>query len=230
MRILALDTSGVPGSLAALEAHEEGVELRASVELPEGQRTAQSLLITLQRTLQELGWQPTDLQLICVTTGPGSFTGLRIGVTTAKTLAYAVEAELAEVHTLAAIAAGMPSIDKRLWTVLDAQRQQLFVAEFNHDWQSDGGNVQATEILLIDRWLERLEPGDQVCGPPLGKLQGRLPEGVAVVDASQWAPRAEVVGRLGYRAFLEGRCVDPMQLVPKYYRKSAAEEKAERGK
>ena len=77
--------------------------------------------------LAQCQWEALSIDLVCVTTGPGSFTGLRIGVTTAKTFAYAAAAELVGTHTLAVLAAGVEQASGRLWAILDAQRQELFV-------------------------------------------------------------------------------------------------------
>ncbi len=228
MRVLALETSERVGSLATLQTSEKQISEVRGTFLPDDQRSAQSLLPAIQSLLTESGWKPNQLDLICVTTGPGSFTGLRIGVTTAKTLAYATGAELVEVHTLATIAAAVSAPHERLWTIVDAQRQELFVAEFKPGWQEHPDDIPETRIIGVDQWLQKLAPGDVVSGPPLQKLADRLPAGVCVADVEEWKPRAEPVGRIGVAAYQRGRTVDAMQLVPRYYRKSAAEEKAEK--
>ena len=90
MRVLALETSERIGSLATLQTNGQQVEVVCEATLPADQRAAQSLLPAVRSILHDSGWEPKQLDLVCVTTGPGSFTGLRIGVTAAKTLAYAV--------------------------------------------------------------------------------------------------------------------------------------------
>ena len=227
LRVLALETSERIGSLATLRVSSDQIATVQSESLPSDQRSAQSLLPAIQSLLGKSDWKPNQLDLVCVTTGPGSFTGLRIGVTTAKALAYATGAKLVEVHTLAAIAAGVPEPGDRLWTILDAQRQELFVAKFEPGWQDRSDELPETRILGIERWLQELVPGDVVCGPPLEKLADRLPAGVHVVDAKHWKPQAEAAGQLGIDSYRSGQLVNAMQLVPRYYRKSAAEEKAE---
>ncbi len=228
MRVLAIETSERVGSLAVLESRGEQISKVRGVSLPSDLRSAQSLLPTMESLLAKGDWKPQRLDLICVTTGPGSFTGLRIGVTTAKTLAYAISAELIGVDTLTTIAAGVTTPYERLWTILDAQRQELFVADFAPDWQSQRGKTPETRIVGVEQWLQELAPADVVSGPPLQKLKDRLPAGVRVADTLEWKPNAEAVGRLGWAAYQCGQAVDAVQLVPRYYRKSAAEEKAER--
>jgi tRNA threonylcarbamoyladenosine biosynthesis protein TsaB len=233
LRVLAIETSGRLGAVALVDTASNGPDAVLERTTPEGQRTAQSLLPTIQQLLQERSWRPTDVELVCVTTGPGSFTGLRIGIVAAKTFAYATGAKLAGVHTLAAIARGVKQfcgdiIPMRLWTILDAQRQELFAAEFDLGRPIVEQAQPATEIVGIDDWASRLTAGDAVAGPPLSKLQDRLPAEVASLPPQLWQPTAESVGRLAIQLFQLGAQVHPLELVPHYFRKSAAEEKAAR--
>jgi tRNA threonylcarbamoyladenosine biosynthesis protein TsaB len=231
LKVLAIETSGLLGSVALLttapgpNAPAETIAERATLE---GQRTAQSLLPAIQQTLRDAGWRPRELELICVTSGPGSFTGLRIGAVTAKTLAYATGAALVGVHTLAAIAAGTHWPTGKLWTILDAQRKELFASSFVAGRSLADLPPPATEILSVPEWLTRLEPGDSLAGPPLNKLIDQLPSSVTVLDESVWHPAATAVGKLGVELFQRGKTKNPLELVPHYYRKSAAEEKAVR--
>lgn len=226
MRILALETSNRVGSIALLEARDGPANVLRQVWLPLGERTARSLLPSIDALLREFSWRPADLELIATTTGPGSFTGLRIGVVAAKTLAYATGAKLVGVHTLAAIAAGANAKAPRLWTVLDAQRQELFVASFVSRRPFVDQPNPMTKILGVDAWLDSLSPGDAVAGAPLAKCRDRIPAGVAVVDEAQWSPAAGSTGQLAAELFHRGASVDPLALVPQYFRKSAAEEKS----
>jgi tRNA threonylcarbamoyladenosine biosynthesis protein TsaB len=222
VKILALETSGTQGSVALLDETTVLSERR----LPPGQRSARSLLPCAKELLNEQAWRPADVQLVCTTTGPGSFTGLRIGVVAAKTFAYATGAQLVGVHTLAAMAAGVGDVAGRLWTVLDAQRGELFVAHFDKNRPLEDAASPSTEILAATAWLDRVKPGDVAAGPPLAKWRDKLPAGVVVAEETFWTPMAGPAGLLGVKLFRQHGGVDPLALVPHYYRKSAAEEKA----
>jgi tRNA threonylcarbamoyladenosine biosynthesis protein TsaB len=227
LKFLAIETSGTAGSVALLTASPEAASIPEPIvgrSTAEGQRTAQSLLPTIQQALGEVGWRPADLELICVTSGPGSFTGLRIGIVTAKTLAFATGAALVGVHTLAAIAHPVAIPSGKLWTILDAQRQELFVAKFPSNVEFNS-NPQ-TSIVPINRFIDDLSPGDCVAGPPLAKLRLELPPGVNVADERLWRPSAAATGHLGAQLFARDGGVSPLELVPHYFRRSAAEEKA----
>ena len=220
MRTIALETTHRTGTIALLDDQQ----VVADVSLDPNRRSAQTLLSSLRSTLNDHGWTPQQIDLVAVASGPGSFTGLRVGVTAAKTLAYAVNAALVGVNTLSAIAAAAPSEFKTVWSAIDAQRQRVFTARFaRHGDQFT--EIQPTVVLSIDDWLDRLEPCDAVCGSILDKLEPRIPGSVSVVDRSLWLPRAAWVGRLAVTAYAAGRREDIWQFVPQYYQKSAAEEK-----
>ncbi len=222
MRVLALETSARIGSVAALEDDR----LLGQMFFAPEQRTAQSFAPGIIQQLESVGWSPTDVELVAVTSGPGSFTGLRIGITAAKTLAYAVGAEVIGVNTLKVIASQVPPGQQDAWAVMDAQRGQLFAARFRR-CDDDGETVVETHIVDNEHWLQSLTADTAVTGPGLTKLRDRLPDGIVAVDDDCWTPEAATVGRVGYLEFQSGRRDDLWALAPEYYRKSAAEEKFE---
>jgi tRNA threonylcarbamoyladenosine biosynthesis protein TsaB len=225
MRIVAIETSGRHGSVAVLNGEADRAELLQQSTLGGHQRTAQSLAPALQDLLKQMDLKPGSIELVAVAVGPGSFTGLRIGVTTAKTLAYAVGANVIGVNSLAAMAAQAPMSPAPLWTVLDAQREELFVARFVADAHGRMPIDCETSIALRDVWLAQLVTGDRVTGPPLRALLANLPAGVMALPETLWQPMAAAVGRVGWQAFLSGRRGDVWEMTPQYYRRSAAEEK-----
>jgi tRNA threonylcarbamoyladenosine biosynthesis protein TsaB len=223
MRILALETTDRDGSLAA--ATDDN--LLAELTLERTQRSAQSLAPAMVALLRQVGWRPADVQLVAVSCGPGSFTGLRIGVTTAKVFAYAVGAQILGVDTLEAIAAAAPENVTKVSVVMDAQRGQ--VVERRYCRRLDGWFEPAEPQRLIDveSWLQQLPPETAVSGPILAKLASRVPSHIRLLDRHCWSPRASVVARLAARDHAQGRRDDLWQIAPRYCRRSAAEEKLE---
>jgi tRNA threonylcarbamoyladenosine biosynthesis protein TsaB len=242
VKILALETTDLTGSVAA----SDGPNVLLELELNPQKRSAQSLAPAIQSLFQQVGWQPADVNLVAVTVGPGSFTGLRVGVTTAKTLAYAVGAEILGMDTLETIAAniechaGTSSSSanyheiatkkdfSRLEVVLDAQRGEIVAGSYS---RSDDGWFHPTgpqRLLPIDSWLAELRPGIAVAGPILKKLQSSIPPGIMVLEEHFWHPRAAQVARLAARDYAAGRRDDLWKLLPRYSRRSAAEEKLEK--
>jgi tRNA threonylcarbamoyladenosine biosynthesis protein TsaB len=224
MKILALETSGQAGSVALLAADA----LIAERWLPTDERNAKTLAPTIREVLAAAGWTPGNVRLVAVAVGPGSFTGLRVGVTTAKTFAYAVEAEVIGVNTLEVIAAQAPADVSRLAVVLDAQREQVFAAEFARSRAGDFNWARDTAIVDNDEWLAKLDSAVAVSGPGLEKFTARLPASVPVVGREHWQPRATTVGQLAWQFYQAGRRDDLWRLVPQYFRRSAAEEKLDR--
>jgi tRNA threonylcarbamoyladenosine biosynthesis protein TsaB len=253
MRTLAIETVETTGSVAALENECVLAERR----LDSAQRSAQSLAPGIEALLRDVAWRPTDVQLVSVASGPGSFTGLRIGVTTAKTFAYSIGCSVIGVHTLVAIASQAPADISQLWAVLDARRGELFVAQFvrrvsgelasptlsKGDGQGERvvpefphpnplpngeGITSGTRIVLRQQWLEELAPGDVVTGPGLASIFDQLPREVVALDRAVWAPTAATIGLVGWRMFVAGQRADVFGLVPEYFRRTAAEDEWDR--
>jgi tRNA threonylcarbamoyladenosine biosynthesis protein TsaB len=224
MAILGLETSGMGGG-AAVIADDGGIHV---VRLPPTAKSAPGLAPAIRDVLGAAGLQPADVRVVGVTVGPGSFTGLRIGVTTAKTLAYALSADLVAVDTLDVLARAVPADlaagGPRLHAVLDAHRSQLFAGRYHADsgiWRVDG----PWHLPTVDDWIAALAPGDLVTGPIVGRLAPRLPAGVRLVDERIWAPDAANVAQIAAELHAAGRRDDLWKLVPNYGRLAAAEEK-----
>ena len=223
MKVLALETMGRLGSVAALE---EGAVV-AERPLDPALRSAQSITPAIGELLEQFEWQPSDLDLITVTTGPGSFTGLRIGVTTAKVLAYAASTEVIGVDALEVIASQTPDDVEQVHVVVGAERQQLFARSYSRSEKGDLAADGALRIIGMDEWLEQRVAGDFVTGSGLTKIVDRLPSEVIVADREDWDARATTVGIVGLRQYEQGQRDDPWKLLPEYGRRSAAEEKAD---
>jgi tRNA threonylcarbamoyladenosine biosynthesis protein TsaB len=221
LRILAIETSSAAGSVAALATDNRLTELR----LNPAQRGARSLAPALAELLRQAGWKPREVQLVAVSVGPGSFTALRVGVTTAKTFAYAVSAEVLALDTLEVVAARVDTpAGETISTALDAQRGDVYAASFRRRASHDLERVQPTTVLAADKWIEGLSPGTVVSGPALEKLAARLPATVRVAPQDAWLPSAESVARLAVVKYAAGQRDDVWRLVPHYLRPSAAEE------
>ncbi len=221
MRILALETVAAAGSVALLDDER----IVAELELDTARRSAQSLAPGIAELLKRAGWRPTDVELVAVASGPGSFTGLRIGITTAKAFAYAVNCQVVGVNTLLAIASRAPRELETVSAVIDAQRGELFVADFTRQPDGQLMGVETTRIVVAETWLASLPSGSVVTGPGLTKYLAALPPGTNIVDRARWSPTAAIVGQLGHRLVLAGQGVSPFELVPQYFRRTAAEEK-----
>ena len=130
-RIIHIETATTTCSVAA---GENGV-LVAVRSVHDGYKHAENLLRLVEEVMQEAGWKNDELSAIAVSAGPGSYTGLRIGVSTAKGLCYALDIPLIAVSTLYSLASGFrrqfPDSDVLLCPMLDARRMEVYTALFS---------------------------------------------------------------------------------------------------
>jgi tRNA threonylcarbamoyladenosine biosynthesis protein TsaB len=208
---------------------EDG-RLLLEVELNSDQRSAQSLPPGMKTLLEGVGWMPSNVELVACTIGPGSFTGLRVGVTMAKTFAYSIGAEILGVNTLDTIAEAAPNDVSNLTAVIDAQRGDIVTRSYRRG--PDGWPILIGEqqLMPIEKWLDELPSGMTITGPILAKLAPRLPKHVTVLDEQYWRPRPAMVARLAYRQYAAGRRDNVWNFLPQYSRQSAAEEKLSKKK
>lgn len=223
MRILAIETSGPAGSVAAAD----GCSLLAELPLNPQQRGAQSLAPALVELLRQVSWQPKDVQLVAVSIGPGSFTSLRVGVTTAKTFAYAISADILAIGTLEAIAAQAADAGEgaQIATAIDAQRGDVYAALFRRQSSYEFDVLHAPAICRAGEWIDGLTSTVSVSGPALEKLAERMPREIVIAPRDAWYPKASTVARLAAARFTAGERDDVWRLAPLYLRKSAAEER-----
>jgi tRNA threonylcarbamoyladenosine biosynthesis protein TsaB len=226
MLILAVETSGPTAGVALLDG-----EFPAAVATPspEGRRHARSLVKDVNAALQAMGRRPRDVDVVAVSIGPGSFTGLRVGVVFAKTWCYATGARLAAVDTLLAAAASSPQGVSRAFAVADAQRGDLFVGEYRRVDRTAFARIGEIAIVSAAEFAATRTAGDFVTGPGLERYAERVGERCRLAVPSQRQPTAATVAALAGRLAESGDFTDFWTLEPFYVRKSAAEEKAEGG-
>jgi tRNA threonylcarbamoyladenosine biosynthesis protein TsaB len=209
MKILALDTSTPTSGVAVWEDGRVLAERRARVTVH-----SDTLLLMIDEALREVGWTPFTLDGVSCTAGPGSFTGLRIGLATAKGLCFAAGKPLLGIPSLEALAARAP--DGRVAAVMDAHKQEVYAA-----------------IYQVTAGLPTLEAGEWVLAPaelaarvkdlPLvGDGALRYPELGTVLD-EDGAPRPGDVARLGAHRLVHGKADDLASSGPHYVRASEAE-------
>ncbi len=224
MRILAIETSSRAWGVALLDAEIVVAQPWIDVTLP----ISRVLLPRIQAGVVAAGWVVSQFELIGVTQGPGAFTGLRVGVTAAKTLAYALGCPLVACNSLELIAAATASA--RGWTtgeiirpIMDAQRSEFFVGRYRTQgpWRLE--SIAPVTILNSEDLNSSLSPDEILTGP--GLMKWTPTKQIPIADPILWNPDAALLGRLARQHFERGGTHDPFALVPEYYRPSYAEEK-----
>ncbi len=220
--VLALDTSTDRAAVAL--ARNDGECLVAPSD--GSRRHGRGLVGVIRDLLNRAGLHTTDLAAIGVGLGPGSFTGLRIGLTAAKTLAYAIGCPVYGFDSLEAIARNAPDEAKAVAAVGDAQRGDLFVADFARDDAGLFRRTLPTRLERLDSWPTTLAPGTLILGPPLGRSEPAWPSTVVRDDSPLGYPVGAVLIELTRERMAAGDALDAWFLEPSYVRRSAAEEKA----
>ena len=224
MLILGIETSGPGGGIALLRDDECLAE--ATLE-SEGKRHAQTLVSQIDELFRELGLHVAQLDALAVSIGPGSFTGLRIGVMCAKTLAYATGSRLAAVDTLEAIAHNSPWDVSAVHVISDAQRGDVFVGTYRRVSDNDWRREAPITIENAVQWLAARHAGEVISGPALALHCALVPAQCRPLPESSWQPTARAIALIGRRQVERGQLADCARLEPFYLRRSAAEERAD---
>ena len=231
MLILGIDTSGRQGSVALLQSQQtQGAESEnvTTVELETlGEGRASELLVpAIDTMLARCGVEKRSLSLIAVASGPGSFTGLRVAVATAKGLAEALAIPAVPVSVLEAVALAS-SFQGTVIAALDAQRGELFFGEYYVESGGAGAQRLREGIAAMDDFLARLpSPLQIVIVTPDPALAVRIREASAkpALEVSEVRrPTAEDFARIAYRKFLAGERPDVAAFDANYLRRSDAE-------
>lgn len=216
---VAIETSTRQGSLALLR---EG-RFQSELTLELGTAHGQSLLPGIAKLLQQQDLTPRHLRLVAVSQGPGSYTGLRVGVVCAKLLAWSLRIPLVAVDTLQALAADCGTSVERLWIVTDAQRDAVYAACFHIGTPHTPETLIPTMVLPVDQLASQVLPTDVVRGTAVEKLVQAVPTLAGQVVCNGTVPSARWVGELGISALQRGEQSDPRSLTPVYLRQSSAE-------
>jgi tRNA threonylcarbamoyladenosine biosynthesis protein TsaB len=230
MKTLAIDSSLAAGSVAAISNGTVAEE-----RLPTAGEHARRLAAAIDAMAARLGWSTRDAELVAVVRGPGSFTGLRVGLATAKAIAWATGATLIGVSGFELVArasarrAGREDVGVHV--AYDAGRGDLFVATVAPAADIAGGwRVGEPRLVPAGDWLAALPRGAVVSGPGLAIVGGALAarSDLVVAPREAWLPTAAAAGALALELAAAGRADDPHSLVPDYLRPSYADETAAR--
>ncbi len=219
--ILAIETASPAGGVAIV-----GKTVYAEVFLATSLTHSRRLLTAVDYLLHHLELDLEDLSGVAVSIGPGSFTGLRIGLATAKGLALATGLPLVGIETLKALAAQAPFFPGLICPCLDARRRQVYTAIYR--WEGKRlEEILAPALMAPEKLLTHLKGKVLFLGDALkayGKLWAQaLGEDFETAPAQSLWPRAATVGLLGRAKILAGQEDDPHRLVPLYLRPSEAE-------
>ncbi len=217
--LLAIETSGMQGEIALADS---GNVLEERSLCTEGRRHAQTLISEVQQLLQQRGLKSADLSAIAVSVGPGSFTGLRVGIVFAATLSWLHKLPLVAVNTLEALAQQIPAAETHATIISDAQRNEVFAAPTK--WNSEQQLWRLQDNVQV-RLPEELAGAQLVAGPVAERHAAALLAAGHKAGILQLQPHAGAVAQVGWQLVAEGCFSKPEELEPLYIRASYAEEK-----
>ena len=223
MKVLGIDTSSAVGSIGIIE--DESVIAEYSLNVLESHSAR--LMPAIDDVLKRAGLKIQELDAFAVTTGPGSFTGLRIGMSTVKGFCYTLKKPIVGVVTLDVLAYNLKYTDKLICPILDARKQEVYSAIYRGGLKL----VRQTDYLCtkIEFILAQLNEPTIFLGDGMKRYREvvfqNLKERAIIAEPLLGFCRGAVVARLGYERLANGESDDCFSITPFYIRKPEAEVK-----
>ena len=228
MKILGIDTSSMAASVAVIEDNKLICEYTINTKKTHSQK----LMPMIENMLGLSDLNVREIDAIAVCEWPGSFTGLRIGMATAKAIAHVNDIPVIGVNSLEALAANMNLCDKKICSILDAQRNQVYTGRYQYEG-TKLVEIKEIGIQQIDELLEELaQSGEQwiLVGEAVYKYEDKIREisNIEIPAASNNVTKAGSLCSVAKVKFDEGKDIfDCYTVNPLYIRKSQAEEQYE---
>ena len=218
MIVIAMETSGQVGSVAL--ARDDGLIDERVFE--KGLRHGTDLIPTLDDLFTKHHLDRDDVGLIAVSVGPGSYTGLRVGIATAKALSFALDVPLVGVPAPDAM---VRNLEPRggAWVLINARREHLYLSEYraeNGQWQSASDH----QVIPIEQVVSRLKPDVMLLGDGVPVLAKALDRDIDAAPEDAWIPRARFIASLGFQHWRTEHHDERLTVEPLYLRLSEAEE------
>ncbi len=230
MKILSVDTSCITAAIAIIE----GDKLLGEYITNHKKTHSQKLMPMVDQLLKSLDMKIEDIDVFAAATGPGSFTGLRIGVVSIKGLAYALGKPAISIPTLDAMAYSLPYTPFIICPIIDARNRQVYTALYQYLSEPDGKDsfkriseynafsVDELIPLINSKGTKAIFTGDAV---PLYKelLSSQLTNGATFVDTSITTNRAAAIAKLALKNYKNDDIMSAYTMTPFYLRQSQAE-------
>ena len=216
MKILGIETATRAASVAVVSDDKVLSEVIQESHSPH----SETLQVQIEEVIKNSGVSD-KIDAVAVSIGPGSFTGLRIGLAAAKVLAYAWKIKIIGVPTLQTMAFNFPTNFATVLPLIDAQKNRAYVQQFKNFLPQT-----EIEVMPIDEIVSSAEKIDGevfLCGDVLHKIKVELPANVKIAPANLKMPRASNVALCGKFLLEQGREDNLMNLEPLYVRRSEAE-------
>jgi tRNA threonylcarbamoyladenosine biosynthesis protein TsaB len=220
MLILAIDTSWKHGSVALARGGASNFEILETASLTGGAFSAE-LVPQISAVLARRNLGKQEIDGFAAVSGPGSFTGLRVGLAAIKGLVEVLKKPIATVSVLEALAIAS-GVNGRVFAALDAQRGEVFLGEYEVYLETLQATSLQQELLLTrEAFLAALPASATVVTPDASIAELALAHGTTLRQIER--PGAETIARIGLRKLLAGHTVSAAALDANYVRRSDAE-------
>lgn len=223
--ILAIETATNCGSVSLSRGVGADFQLLAESTNQPDITHSRRLLGAIDWIMQGVGVQWNDLDAVAVSTGPGSFTGLRIGMAAAKSFAMAKRLSLVGVPTLDALAQTVGLKNKLICCMLDARKQQVYAGFYREDTSSVAVRLSGPTVIDPYKLLDEVDEPVMLVGPGVKVYWDCFKDNPNVERAQDYRtlPRAMYIGLLAAEKLRKGEVLDPVTAAPVYVRASEAE-------
>ncbi len=226
---VAIETSGRVGSIAVSGPVAGGRRILADLSFPEGSAHGREILPRLRDCCRKGGFRPADITLLIADVGPGSLTGVRVGLATVKALAFATGSHVIGTVSMDVMALRAAALAMEIACVIDARRGQVFATRYSIGKAGRPARVSDIELIEPATLASRLSPGTLLIGDAVERHASVFRDRGLVLAPRELAfPRAADALLIGEEAFQAGRRDDLHMLEPLYLRESVAESTSKR--
>lgn len=224
MITLGLDTSTKVASIAVIDEERIIGEYSLSKDMSHSEK----LMPMIKEVLDNIDLKIEDIDLYTVAVGPGSFTGLRIGITTVKSFAHLFNKPIIGVSTLESLAYNLSGNNAIIMPMLDARRDRVYTALYRFN-NSEIIEIEGSQILEMEDLKRKLQEFDNIIVSGEGsivykeEIKTLLGDKVDFGNLGQNITRAASIAELGLKKYNEGQRDDPFTLIPEYITATKAE-------
>ena len=213
MKILGIDTTTkflCLGVYDGTRVYEYNLEV--------GIRLSSLLAITIKRVLDALGWRINDIDYFACGIGPGSFTGIRVGLATIKGLGWSLNKSIVGISTLDILAKGVRGADRFIVSIIDAKRNLVYCSVYKTE---DGALRRTAPYMLLteDEFLKKMRANSIILGDAVDLYKERILKnikGVNILDKDYWYPRAGNIISLALERIKDRKFISPFDIKPIY--------------
>jgi tRNA threonylcarbamoyladenosine biosynthesis protein TsaB len=225
MKVLGIDTSTMSGSIGLIRDERLLSEYILNISITHSERLLGAIDLVLKNACCAIG----DLDGFAVSLGPGSFTGVRIGVSTVKGLAYATQKPVVGVSALDVLASQVSPTPYLICPIIDARKAEVYAAFYRYDDKDILKRISPYNAIGPEELIKRIEERTIFIGDGVktyeSLLRNCLPTIATFPPAPLHVPHGSTVAKLGLELLREGNYLDPATFVPLYIRPSEAETK-----